>query len=54
MAEAREKLMAWLNQRTGEYVVAGHLRVMGYNSPFVPRDKSFFEVQIPVKPADAN
>lgn len=48
IAEAREKLMAWLNQRKGEYVVAGPLRVMGYNSPFVPRDKSFFEVQIPI------
>jgi len=27
---------------------------MGYNSPFVPREKNFFEVQIPVKPATAS
>jgi hypothetical protein len=25
------------------------MRVMGHNSPFVPRDKNYFEVQIPVK-----
>lgn len=51
IAEAREKLMAWLQEKEGEYVVSGPLRVMGYNSPFVPRDMNFFEVQIPVRPA---
>jgi hypothetical protein len=34
--------------------VAGPMRVMGYNSPFVPRDLNFFEVQIPVKAAKAD
>ncbi len=54
IAEARENLMAWFHEKKGQYVVSGPLRVMGYNSPFVPRDKSFFEVQIPVKPAVVN
>jgi hypothetical protein len=54
IAEAREKLMAWLHEKKGTYVVSGPLRVMGYNSPFVPRDKNFFEVQVPIKLADVN
>ncbi len=52
VAEAREKLAAWLDQNQATYLPAGPLRIMGYNSPFVPRDKSFFEVQIPVKAAN--
>ena len=51
IAEAREKLLKFLEDKKDEYAVAGPLRVMGYNSPFVPRDKNFFEVQIPVKTA---
>lgn len=51
IAEARAKLVKWLGEKKGDYVPAGPMRVMGYNSPFVPRDKNFFEVQIPVKPA---
>ena len=54
IAEARERLIAWLHEKEGKYVVSGPLRVMGYNSPFVPRDKNFFEVQIPIKPGDDN
>jgi len=54
IAEAREKLVKWLDERKGDYVSVGPLRVMGYNSPFVPRDKNFFEVQIPVEPAKAS
>ena len=54
VAAAREKLSDWLDQKKVEFVVEGPMRVLGYNSPFVPRDNSFFEVQIPVKPADAN
>jgi hypothetical protein len=52
IAEAREKLGAWLDRNQATYLPAGPLRIMGYNSPFVPRDKSFFEVQIPVKAAN--
>jgi hypothetical protein len=53
IAEAREKLLKFLEDKKEEYDVSGPLRVMGYNSPFVPRDKNFFEVQIPVKAAKA-
>jgi hypothetical protein len=45
--------LAWIDQKKGEYVSAGPMRIMGYNSPFVPRDRNFFEVQIPVKAAEA-
>ena len=48
IAEARDKLLKWLEEKKGDYVSAGPMRIMGYNSPFVPRDKNFFEVQIPV------
>jgi hypothetical protein len=53
IAKAREKLLKFLGDKEDEYAVAGPLRVMGYNSPFVPRDKNFFEVQIPVKAVKA-
>jgi hypothetical protein len=49
IGEVREKLVTWLDQKKEEYVAVGPMRIMGYNSPFVPRDRSFFEVQIPVK-----
>jgi hypothetical protein len=50
---ARQKLMVYLDENKSQYVAAGPMRVMGYNSPFVPRDKNFFEVQIPVEDAGA-
>ena len=49
IADARQKLVAWLDEKKADYVVDGPLRIMGYNSPFVPRERNFFEVQIPVK-----
>ena len=45
---ARQKLLNYLEDSKDKYSIAGPLRVMGYNSPFVPREKNFFEVQIPV------
>jgi hypothetical protein len=48
VAEARQKLVAWLEQ-SSDFTADGDLRVMAYNSPFVPRDRQFFEVQIPVR-----
>ena len=48
IAEAREKLVKWLDENKDAWVSVGPMRVMGYNSPFVPRDRNFFEVQIPV------
>ena len=49
VAEAREKLLKYLSENKERYAIAGPMRVMGYNSPFVPRDKNYFEVQIPVR-----
>jgi hypothetical protein len=51
IAKARDKLVTWLDQKKTDYVSAGPMRIMAYNSPFVPRDRNFFEVQIPVKKA---
>lgn len=48
VAEARGRLLQWLDENE-QYVPVGSLRVMGYNSPFVPREKNFFEVQIPIE-----
>jgi len=53
IATARQKLLDYLAEKKFKYAIAGPMRVMGYNSPFVPRDKNFFEVQIPVKPVGA-
>jgi len=48
VADARQQLMSWL-ERSTVYTASGDLRVMAYNSPFIPRDRQFFEVQIPVR-----
>jgi hypothetical protein len=50
---ATERLRAWLAENKQSYVQHGPVRIMGYNSPFVPRDRQFFEVQIPVSPVTA-
>ncbi len=47
--EARRQLQAWLDERADEYRASGPLRVMGYNSPMVPAERLFFEVQIPIE-----
>lgn len=52
--EAREKLLKYLAESKDRYTIAGPMRVMGYNSPFVPRDRNFFEVQIPVSSTKAD
>jgi hypothetical protein len=52
--EARQKLLKYLEENRDLLAVAGPMRVMGYNSPFVPRDRNFFEVQIPVKAVEAD
>lgn len=46
--QARDQLMKWIAGQS-EYEVAGSLRVLGYNSPFVPRDRQYWEVQVPVR-----
>ena len=39
----------WFQENKHRYEQVGAVRVMGYNSPFVPRDRQFFEVQIPIR-----
>jgi hypothetical protein len=48
VAAAAERLTAWLDAHRDLYTAAGELRVMAYNSPFVPRGRRYYEVQIPV------
>jgi len=52
LVQAEQRLRSWLEQSKGQYEQAGPVRVMGYNSPFVARDRQFFEVQIPVRSAN--
>jgi hypothetical protein len=42
-------LKAWLADHADEYVAGGNVRVLGYNSPMISKEKRFFEVQIPVR-----
>ena len=42
------KLKKWLSNNQ-QYSADGEPRLLGYNSPMVPRDKRFWEVQIPIK-----
>ncbi|MSR59307.1 MAG: hypothetical protein EXS05_16970 [Planctomycetaceae bacterium] len=49
LTDARRRLEAWLQSHASEYEACGPLRVLGYNSPFVPEAKRFSEVQIPVR-----
>ena len=49
VAEARDRLKVWLAANTDHYSADGQLRVMAYNSPFVPRNRNYFEVEIPIR-----
>lgn len=46
--KAHSRLRVWLESHADQYVASGPLRKMGYNSPFLPDSRKFFEVQIPV------
>ena len=50
--DAQRQLEAWLESEKKSWIPAGSLRIMAYNSPFVPRDRNFYEVQIPVLPVE--
>ena len=50
IAEACDRLERWLLAHP-EWTAAGPPRSMGHNSPMVPRDRRYFEVQIPVQRA---
>ena len=51
VATAHSRLKAWLTDREGEYQSNGELRVLGYNSPIVPSEQRYFEVQLPIREA---
>lgn len=48
IAEMRARFDAFLAAHP-EWRADGSLRTMGYNSPMVPRDRRYFEVQLPVR-----
>jgi hypothetical protein len=48
LMDDRSRLTEWLAANSARYERAGELRVMGYNSPFVPAARRYYEVQIPV------
>jgi hypothetical protein len=49
VTKASSLLKAWLKNNADRYEASGDLRVLGYNSPMIPRNKRYFEVQIPVR-----
>ena len=49
LIQAEQRLRTWLEENKTRYEQVGAVRVMGYNSPFVPRDRQFYEVQIPIR-----
>ncbi len=48
LEKARDKLLAYLREHEQAYQPAGPLRVLAYNSPFVPAFLRYNEVQLPV------
>jgi len=51
LGDAYQILLNWIEAHP-KYETAGPVRVMGYNSPFVPADQQYFEVQIPLRDKD--
>ena len=49
VAKGEQYLQQWLKQNADRYEVAGELRVLGYNSPFLPAERRYAEVQLPVR-----
>lgn len=49
--DAQARLEQWVSTQR-EYETNGPLRIMGYNSPMVPRKNQFHEIQIPLKKVD--
>ncbi len=49
LSELEQRLEKWLEQHGPNYERAGNLRVLGYNSPGVPSDSRYYEVEIPIK-----
>ena len=49
LAEAKREIELRL-KRDGAWTRAGEWRLMGYNSPMIPADQRFYELQLPVTP----
>jgi len=49
VVKGEQYLKQWLKQQADRYEVAGELRVLGYNSPFIPAERRYAEVQLPVR-----
>jgi len=47
--QARERIEEWLARNGSGWEIAGPPRLMGYNSPFVARNQTYWEYQIPVR-----
>lgn len=48
VAKLRQHLDAWI-AKNPEWKASGDLRVMGYNSPMVPWNQRYFEIEIPIE-----
>jgi len=49
LKDAQERLRTWLSWFGTEWEIAGSPRVLAYNSPFAPRDQTYWEYQVPVR-----
>jgi hypothetical protein len=49
MESARRWLIEKIKAAPEAYEIAGELKVMGYNSPFMPEKLRYYEVQLPLK-----
>lgn len=49
LEKAKVRVGEWLDKRADRYEPVGPPRLLGYNSPFVPRDSTYWEYQIPVR-----
>ncbi|NBR06554.1 MAG: hypothetical protein EBT92_12365 [Planctomycetes bacterium] len=49
MESARRWLIEKIKNAPEAYEIAGELKVMGYNSPFMPEKLRYYEVQLPLK-----
>ncbi|MBN1911444.1 MAG: heme-binding protein [Pirellulales bacterium] len=52
IAAAQKRILEWLQNDAKGYKADGGTRVMGYNSPFIPQERKYFEVQVRVAKDD--
>jgi hypothetical protein len=53
MREGVARLRSWLDEHRDEWTAAGPPRRLGYHGPMTPAPQRLWEVQIPIKPAEA-